>query len=221
MHYTSLGYEHKSGFGSVIVRGNVHRRFSLTGFQFETDFYPKIGQKTYAYLNYGASRSILFPKNRFGAEIFTALQKDMEISLGARLLQYPTENTTLVTASVAKYLGQWYLVGRPYLAIRESGQIGFSMTANLRKYVSDQEYFFANLGLGNNPEIWSYQDENIKIIKLYNINNQFVDIGYRFNLNTSGDMLQCHFRVNRQEKLLEPKTYLWAFQIGLSYALNL
>lgn len=221
MHYATLGYERKGNFGSLILRGNLQKRFSVTGLQVETDYYPKLTAKTYGYLNYGFSRDVIFPKHRFGMELFTALPRDFEISFGGRWLRYPLERTTLVTASVAKYMGHLYLAGRPYMAIRENGQLGFSMTANVRKYTKDLGYFFANIGWGSNPEIWSGENTVGPNIELYNIRSQFMDAGYRFPVKHTNDFLQLGLGLQRRKNWPSSRTPIWAFYLGLHYTCTL
>src|SRR5512133_430264 len=58
----TVDYSHKfQNFGSVILRVNQASRFGTDGAQYEIDMYPKIRKGLYAYLNFGVSRSDLFP----------------------------------------------------------------------------------------------------------------------------------------------------------------
>ncbi len=115
-----ISYGRKFSFGSVIARYNRARRFDTHGEQMELDAYPKIRPGTYAYLNYGHSKSGIFPKDRYGAEIFQGLGGGFEGSLGWRRLDFSTK-VTLWTLSVAKYWRSYYFYFRPYYTPSEIG----------------------------------------------------------------------------------------------------
>ena len=72
-HNASLHYTRNTGIGPLIFRSSIARQFDINGFQQELDMYPRLGRKSYAYLNLGFSNADIFPRTRFGAELFHAL----------------------------------------------------------------------------------------------------------------------------------------------------
>src|SRR5438552_191419 len=58
-HLVSLEYQHHAKKFTLIPRINYANRFSKSGVQFETDIYPVITKKIYAYINAGYSNDVL------------------------------------------------------------------------------------------------------------------------------------------------------------------
>jgi tetratricopeptide (TPR) repeat protein len=86
MNYLALQVSRRTMYGSIFARLNYASRFSTQGTQVEVDLYPRLGDGVYAYVNYGLSQSTLFPKHRFGAEVYTKLPSSFEGSIGLRHL---------------------------------------------------------------------------------------------------------------------------------------
>lgn len=107
MEFYTFNYSRDTKYGSVIAKVNVDRRFGDTGVQYELDTYPRIARGLYAYVSAGYSNTSLFPKWRYGAELYKNLPKSFEASLGFRSLQY-TETTIIYTGSVGWYTGNAY-----------------------------------------------------------------------------------------------------------------
>lgn len=133
-HLISAELQRRTGVGSAIVRGNLARRFGETGQQFEADVYPRLGPKAYAYLNAGYSPSGLFPQWRFGAEIFGILSDGLEVSLGARRLEFEPADVNLLTGSLGVYAGDLYVSLRPTLS-RKNEETGVSGSVLIRRYL--------------------------------------------------------------------------------------
>lgn len=97
-----------------VFRAAHGRRFGLNDDQLEVEAYPRIGAKSYAYLNAGFSPDgDLYPKSRFGAEIFGGFGKGYEASIGFRRLNFD-DAVNIATASLSKYYGDWLFTLRGY-----------------------------------------------------------------------------------------------------------
>lgn len=128
----TVEYSHRFGFGSVIGRVNRAHRFGQSGRQIEVDAYPRLGRGMYLYTNVGFSADRVFPRQRFGAELYKSLPNSYEASAGFRQLNFGS-NVTLFTGSIAKYRGNYYYVARPYISNRTDG-ISVSGQLMLRTY---------------------------------------------------------------------------------------
>jgi YaiO family outer membrane protein len=144
----SLSYTRRTkALGAVITRLNYANRFNSPGYQLEVDAYPSIGEKMYIYLNVGYSQDAIFPTTKWGASIYRTLPKSFEAEVGVRSLQFST-TTWVFTASLGKYLGNFWLNIRPNFipgALGSSGSLNFTT----RYYLSDaNNYISLILGTG-------------------------------------------------------------------------
>ncbi len=149
---TAFSYGRKTKLGSVIARVNMAQRFGDTGFQYELDAYPKISENNYVYLNYGFSKSSGFPDNRFGIELYHNFPKSFEGSIGMRQLYFSSSNVSIFTATLGKYVSNYWISLRSYVT---PGSDGTSVSGQLqaRRYFSDPEnYIGLRLGYGVSPD---------------------------------------------------------------------
>ncbi len=157
-HVVALSYARQTKLGTVLARVNMAKRYGETGFQYEMDAYPKISENNYAYVNYGFSQSFVFPKNRIGAELYHSFPKAFEGSIGLRSLFFSSSDVTIYTASVGKYVGNYWLSLRSYVTPGSSGT-SVSGQLQMRRYFSDPEnYIGLRLGYGVSP------DENQNVV---------------------------------------------------------
>ena len=147
----SVSLGRRDARGSLIGRVNLANRFSTTGAQVEVDAYPSLGGSTYAYLNAGYSKSTIFPEWRFGGEVFTNLPNAYEASLGFRQLRFDGVPVTLLTGSVGKYIGNYWLSARPYIRTRDTGVSASAGLTVRRYYDTPDEYVGARVSYGNTP----------------------------------------------------------------------
>ncbi len=148
----ALSYGRKTKFGSIIARANVADRYASRGFQGEIDAYPKLGENNYGYLNYGYSQSTIFPKNRLGLEWYHNFPKSFEGSLGMRILQFNSSSVNIYTATLGKYLGNYWISARAFVTPASDGT-SVSGLMLLRRYFSDPEnYIGLRLGYGVSPD---------------------------------------------------------------------
>jgi YaiO family outer membrane protein len=128
----SIEAGHRGQQGAVMARFNRADRFSESGTQVEIDAYPKFGSRAYAYLNVGKSDSAIFPKWRWGAELFNVFGGGIEASAGARYLQFAS-STMLYTGSLGRYWGNYWASLRPYVVAGPS-QTTTSAGVTVRRY---------------------------------------------------------------------------------------
>jgi len=148
----SLSYRRKTKMGSILARANLASKFGDNGIQYELDAYPKISENNYGYLNYGFSQSSLFPKNRMGVEWYHNFPKSFEGSLGMRLLFFGSSDVGIYTATLGKYMGNYWISMRTFIT---PGTTGTSVSGFLlmRRYFSDPEdYLGLRLGYGVSPD---------------------------------------------------------------------
>ena len=156
----ALSYSRKTGFGTVIARVNLANRFGESGFQYEMDAWPKVSENNYGYLNYGFSQSSVFPKNRLGVEWYHNFPKSFEGSIGMRMLYFSSTNVDIYTATVGKYLGNYWISLRSFITPGTDGT-SVSGLLQMRRYFSDPEnYMGMRLGYGVSP------DDNRNLVNL-------------------------------------------------------
>jgi YaiO family outer membrane protein len=137
--------------GSLIARVTQAYRFDGSGTLFELDAYPSLGKNTYAYVNVGGSGASFFPNFRFGTSIYYNLPKAWEIDAGFRYLKF-SEVTTIYTASLGKYVGNWWINFRFNLIPQETGA-GTSGNIQARYYFKSAEDFFSiQISSGISPD---------------------------------------------------------------------
>ncbi len=161
-HLVSAEYGRVTRRVTVIGRLNYANRNNQSGYQGEIDAYPILGKGTYAYLNAGYSPdTLLFPRTRFGAELFQKLPKDFEISGGVRILNFPRLHIILYTASLSKYYRDFLFTVRGYASF-QPGNVTPTVQASIRKYFNNGDsYIMLTLSKGTVPAIapFASQDE--------------------------------------------------------------
>jgi len=146
---TTLSYRREFAWGSLIPRLNIARRFNKNDVQFELDSYPKVGEKMYAYLNFGVSGEDLFPQVRYGAELYRNFPKAWEGSLGFRRLEFESGGVTILTGTIARYIGKYWIQFRPQFVTKSSGE-SFSGRIRIRRFFNGRyEYMEISGGAGD------------------------------------------------------------------------
>lgn len=146
---TTLSYRREFGWGSIIPRLNIARRFNKNDVQFELDSYPRVGEKMYAYLNFGVSGEELFPQIRYGAELYRNFPKAWEASLGFRRLEFESGGVTIYTGTIARYIGKFWIQFRPQFVTKDSGN-SFSGRIQIRRFLNGRyEYIEISGGAGD------------------------------------------------------------------------
>lgn len=151
-HLLYLQYLRKTKIGNVIGRVNLANRYNNNGWQYEVDFYPQLTKRNYLYLNAGYSQSDIFPRWRFGAEIYHSFDHNFEVGVGFRQLVFDTSSVTILTGYVGKYFGNYWLSAHTYL-VPANNRVSVSEILLLRKYFSDVEnYLGFMIGYGVSPD---------------------------------------------------------------------
>ncbi len=133
-HIATAEYSHKfPSFGSAVGRVYYGKRFGDTGTQYELELYPRLGRKTYAYVETAVSSDNIFADRRYGLQLYHTLPHSWEVSAGGRRLEFDPNHVTLYTGSIGKYSGNWYAVVQPYFADRDQGTSS-TVTFLLRRY---------------------------------------------------------------------------------------
>lgn len=222
MHLRYLQLGRQTSFGSLFARINSGYRFESSGFQGELDFYPSIAPGVYGYLNYGYSPSSIFPRHRFGGEIYCSLPWSLEASLGVRYLSFESGgHVSMYTGSIGWYIGNYFLSLRPYFT-PDVSSTSKSATVQVRRYFGDAEtYVGLKLGAGFSPD-----DKSIILVsgetatETYFVKSQVagasaqIPLGERFFVNAS-------FDVTHQELSFRYGAYVYDYSMSLGVKANL
>jgi YaiO family outer membrane protein len=167
-HLLYLQYRRAYGFGSILYRLNLARRFGDNGAQIEIDSYPTIRAGTYLYLNLGLSGSDLFPDFRLGGEVYQAIRGGWEASGGFRYLDFGSSDVTIVTGTAAKYKGDHWIQFRPSYVIGNNTD-SFSGHIEYRRYFGGR-YEWAGVTVGggvkNEENVVSRQDDELDSFRI-------------------------------------------------------
>ncbi|MCL6101783.1 MAG: YaiO family outer membrane beta-barrel protein [Bacteroidetes bacterium] len=162
----ALSYGRKTSIGAIYGRINWADRFGSKGFQYEMDAYPHLSENNYLYLNAGYSNLSIFPKVRSGAEWYHSFPKAFEGSLGMRALFFTNSNTYMITGTVGKYVGNYWISLRSFVTPSSTGT-SVSGSIQARRYFADPEdYIGLRLGYGVSPDDRRYGDVNSSYLKL-------------------------------------------------------
>jgi YaiO family outer membrane protein len=153
----------------------------------EVESYPGIRPGTYGYLAGAISPDgNLYAHRRFGAEIFQSFPHGFEGSAGMRYYRFGS-NTFLYTGSVAKYFGDWWILGRTYITPDAVAGFSRSLQVSARRYHNDADHFVGlRFGMGASPfevrslnEIDVQHSTSLAVEALWKFRN-----GWRFRVNT-------------------------------------
>lgn len=171
-HMLSFSYGRQTKIGTVLGRINYANKFGGGGVQGELEAYPRISNTFYSYVGVGYSGSDIFPRYRAGFSLYANLPRSFEAELGFRYL-YFSNSTWVYTASVGKYLSNFWFNLRTYLTPGESN-LSKSFNFTTRYYTAGADDFITlGLGTGISPDD---QRNNIN----YEINTNLMS--YKLNL---------------------------------------
>ncbi len=150
-HLVALSYSRATKKGTIVGRINRAYRFGNAGTQAEVDFYPDISEKMYGYVNFGYSNTPNFPETRFGFSLYRNLPRSFEGEIGLRVLNF-SSTTVIYTASLGKYVGDYWINLRPYITPGNGG-VSQSYFLTIRKYFSGVDHYLSLvLASGVSPE---------------------------------------------------------------------
>ncbi len=151
-HWVSLEHKESFPFGPVIFKLNYANRFQTAASQIEVESYPVLRKGTYLYTGIGLSKSDLFPSFRVGLEVFQALPKDFEASLGFRYLKVPDKQIPIYVGSLGKYWQSYWISMKTYVSPSNSS-LSKSWVFAVRRYLSNpSDYFEMYAGSGVSPD---------------------------------------------------------------------
>lgn len=134
--------------------GNIHAsgdpQIVETGLQVQAEFWPRISERTYAWLAYAYSPFKYFPKHRAAAEYWINLGKGWAVSAGASYF-YFDRNIVIPTVSLEKYAGKYWFSARTYIHLKEAGTSA-SVFLSARRYSNDTDYIQLTAGAGTAPD---------------------------------------------------------------------
>ncbi|MEJ8800570.1 YaiO family outer membrane beta-barrel protein [Pontibacter sp. H249] len=189
-HLASLEYTRLIKPGSISARVNYANRFEQQALQGEVDFWPRLSEKTYLYLNAGFSSSELFPDYRAGLEVYRKLQQSFEVSVGTRALVYPQQTVWLYTGHIGKYWGKYWASFRPFIQ-QHQGEVQTTGILQLRRYLKDEtQHFTLTLAKGSTPT------NQVGLQEINRLDASRVGIESRFRLGSSfywGALLQYEY----------------------------
>ncbi|GGD38830.1 hypothetical protein GCM10011361_02450 [Muriicola marianensis] len=223
MYYSGVEFNLVTGLGKILPRINYSNRFGIDGIQYEIDLYPKFSKSVYAYLNYGYSRSEIYPEHRVGGDLYVNLPKGVETSLGVRYLSFTDSDVTIFTGSAGFYKGNYYFSLRPYLTPRNNSTLGISGVLTARRYLKDaNNYIGLNAGMGFMPEFRQFRANSVLIAEtqLY-VESQQLVMEYQFSFKSNPSLYRAQLGLTRQEFVFAPDNYFWAITAGLRYQTGL
>ena len=153
----------------------------------ELESYPRIRPGTYGYVAGAFSPdATLYSRRRAGAEIFQSFPKGFEGSAGVRYYHFASDSV-LYTGSVAKYFGNWWVLGRTFISPDSAVGLSRSLQVQARHYSGDADHFIGvRFGIGASPfEVRSINEVDVRkstslaVEALWKYKN-----GLRFRLNT-------------------------------------
>jgi len=172
-HLASLGHSFDVDGHNLGLRLNYANRFGFNDVQLETDFYLKLRNKQYMYLNYGyAFKATLFPIHRAGLEYYFPLPNKFEASIGGRYLDYANSDVFIATGHLGKYLAKSWFGIRPFYVYKNPiNNQSFSLIANYRIFSKTElDYWGFELGFGNSPDdIYSTSQNGFNQLKAYKV----------------------------------------------------
>jgi len=134
--------------GVLILKYNQTRRFGETDRQFGIESYPRLWQKAYGRFELSFSpKSNVYPRLSYLMEVYQGLFSAAEASLGVWRMNFPGRPATVYLGSLGYYLGNFY----PYVRANwssEKGNASFSLVFNLRRYFSEENFFYLGYGRG-------------------------------------------------------------------------
>lgn len=192
--------------GSLIGRVTQSSRFGNQGTLFELDAYPSLGKNTYAYLNIGGSGASFFPSFRVGASIYYSLPKSWEIEGGFRYLKF-SDATYIYTASLGKYVGNWWFNLRTNLIPKTDSGFGTSANLQARYYFkTGEDYLTFQVSSGVSPDEESRDKTQL-------LNSYRAKIGYQ-------QLVTDRMRINASTSYSKDELFADKFRYNLSVSLG-
>jgi len=210
-HLASIDYSRSTKIGSIIGRLNYANRFASNGTQVVIDAYPSISDTFYAYVSGGISSSgSIFPDYRVGASLYANLPSAFEGELGFRMLSFD-EETWIYTASVGKYISNFWLNARTYLTPSDDN-VSHSYSLNVRYYIAGaDDYLSFGVGTGISPDD---NTNNILIQDPYKLKSSNISVGYRMSVKSTNVFF---INAELEDQEYAPETRGNQISVGIGY----
>lgn len=172
--------------GSVIGRVQYGRRFSTNGLKFGIDAYPSLTSGLYAYINAGASQSLIFPDYRVGGSLYKSLPWSTTAEAGVRYLNFGESSTLIYTASLTKYHGSYMFRGGTFVTPSRNGT-SVSGNGTVRRYfVNSRTYVGVYGGFGSSLTSQDSFEEDFRRTRSWSVSaDTQIPLNYRTLLNVS------------------------------------
>lgn len=158
-------------FGSLTMRINTANKFHKRGFQYEVESYAHFTKGIYANLFVGYAYDDIFPKEKYGAELYFKLPAGFEYSAGIRYQKF-TESSAFYTTSLGNYFKDYWFNVRAYINPKtdstfESTSLkntSLTIIVSARKYFGDGDnYLGIKASRGKSPDESARLDEGIQV----------------------------------------------------------
>lgn len=147
-------------FGSLTMRINLADKFGKRGLQYELESYVHFTKGIYANLSTGFAYDVIFPKEKYGAELYFKLPAGFEFSAGLRYQKY-LKGTTFYTASLGNYYKNYWFNVRTFISPKRDSTIenislktsGITVIGTIRNYFGDSDnYLGIKIASGQSPD---------------------------------------------------------------------
>ena len=132
----------------LVVKAERLRRAGASDDRIGLEAYPQLWKGAYGYIDLSfAPNAAAVPESSVHLEIYQAIMRRYEVSLGARRMSFAGIGVAVLAGSAAAYWGPWYPNVRFQLADIGT-RTGLSWMAGLRRYLADASYLWVNAGRG-------------------------------------------------------------------------
>jgi len=161
-HFLYFSIRVSPDIGTLQLKYNQTNRLTQRDAQYGIEFYPHLWQKAYGYFDFSYSpKAVHFPRTSYLFELYQALPRSIEVSLGYRRMNFEDKGVSIYLGSVGYYVGNYYPCLRWYYAPEDEGA-SISWIVNVRRYFSDDNYVAFGYGQGSRPfEIVTIEDISV------------------------------------------------------------
>ncbi len=196
-NYSTLFYGRDTDLGFISAKVNYNKRFGIDASQFEIDAWPVLNK--YIYFNIDAAwanQPVLFPNYLIGGEVYLSLPQLLDLSFGGKFNHIIAYNEYYYyTGSLAKQLGNHWLVFRPYFFTPSAGSDSILYSGLYRYYIKGDpdNYFEIGGATGQSPDL-----NNLLDASFITIDNDFIYANYSFPLLSHTVVVVIGGSYNRQ-----------------------
>jgi YaiO family outer membrane protein len=154
--------ERKTPQGSLALEALHSSRFSLWDDAGALDAYHTLWRRAYGNVRIAlAPGAQVLPRLDATAEVFQGVGGGWEASAGYRRMSFSGSGVNLWSASLAKYVGNWYVVARG-TAVPQSGKLGGGVGLLVRRYFQSANDFLDVSG-GTGSEVVTLGADSVNV----------------------------------------------------------